>query len=72
LRIRFFAWCLAAPFLTLGIFDDLLSFENFRFFKLTGGSRMKAEKQAQSTGSSTGGPSIRLLETYVSILIIFY
>jgi len=33
---------------------------------------MKAEKQAQSTGSSTGEPSIRLLETYVSILIIFY
>jgi hypothetical protein len=28
LRIRFFAWCLAAPFLTLGIFANQLSFEN--------------------------------------------
>jgi hypothetical protein len=72
LRIRFFAWCLAAPFLTLGIFADLLSFENFRFFKLTDGSRMKAEKQAQSIDSTSGGYSIRLLEAYVSILIIFY
>jgi len=46
----------------LKIFDSL---------SLLAVSRMKAEKQAQSIGPASGGPLIRLLETYVSILIIF-